>query len=205
MRISVIGTGNVGLVVGTCLADTGHRVTCVDVDEAHIAQLKNGEMPIYEPGLEELLTRNIEEERLRFTTSIEEAVNDCLLVFLCLGIPPLEDGQHDISAVMDTVSEVARAMDGYRIIVNKSTVPVGTTARIAERMRELTSHEFDVVANPEFTKEGAAVDDFIESLIPLLSPGDIIIDGGKGMNSGVSLVDQKQWAGGNVLGCVVVQ
>lgn len=161
MRISVIGTGNVGLVVGTCLADTGHRVTCVDVDEARIGQLTNGEMPVYEPGLEELLTRNIEEERLRFTTNIEEAVADCLLVFLCLGTPPLKDGQHDISAVMDTVSEVARSMDGYRIIVNKSTVPVGTTARIAERMRELTRHEFDVVANPEFTKEGAAVDDFM--------------------------------------------
>jgi UDPglucose 6-dehydrogenase len=118
-------------------------------------------MPVYEPGLEELLTRNIEEERLRFTTNIEEAVADFLLVFLCLGTPPLKDGQHDIAAVMDTVSEVARAMDGYRIIVNKSTVPVGTTARIAERMRELTSHEFDVVANPEFTKEGGAVDDFM--------------------------------------------
>ncbi len=161
MRISVIGTGYVGLVVGTCLADTGHRVTCVDVDATRIGQLQKGGMPIYEPGLEELLTRNIEEERLRFTSDLEEAMADCLLVFLCVGTPSLENGEHDVSAVMAAAEHVARAMDGYRIIVNKSTGPAGTTARIAERMRELTSQEFDVVFNPEFLKEGAAVDDFM--------------------------------------------
>jgi UDPglucose 6-dehydrogenase len=161
MRISVIGTGYVGLVAGTCLADTGHRVTCVDVDETRIGQLQRGQMPIYEPGLEELLTRNIEEERLRFTGNLEEALADCLLVFLCVGTPSLDTREHDVSAVMDAAEQVARAIDGYRIIVNKSTGPVGTTAHIAERMRELTSQEFDVVVNPEFMKEGAAVDDFM--------------------------------------------
>lgn len=161
MRISVIGTGYVGLVVGTCLADTGHRVTCVDVDADRIAKLAKGEMPIYEPGLEELLTRNIEEERLTFTTSVEEAIADCLLVFLCVGTPSLDSGEHDIGDVMRAAEDVARLLPGYRIIVNKSTGPAGTTARIAQRMHELTGQEFDVVVNPEFMKEGAAVDDFM--------------------------------------------
>ena len=161
MRISVIGTGYVGLVAGTCLADTGHRVICVDVDEERLARLKRGEMPIYEPGLEELLTRNIEEERLSFTGDTGDAVAKSLLVFLCVGTPSLENGAHDVSALMDAAGQVARAMDGYRIIVNKSTGPAGTTARIAARMNELTDHEFDVVVNPEFMKEGAAVDDFL--------------------------------------------
>ncbi len=161
MRISVIGTGYVGLVAGTCLADTGHRVICVDIDEERIARLKRGELSIYEPGLEELLTRNIEEERLSFTSDTGEAVAKSLLVFLCVGTPSLENGEHDISALMGAAEHVARVMDGYRIIVNKSTGPAGTTARIAARMRELTGHEFDVVVNPEFIKEGAAVDDFL--------------------------------------------
>ncbi|HOF40214.1 MAG TPA: UDP-glucose/GDP-mannose dehydrogenase family protein [Candidatus Hydrogenedentes bacterium] len=161
MRISVIGTGYVGLVAGTCLADTGHRVICVDIDKDRVGRLKRGEMPIYEPGLEELLTRNIEEERLSFTCDLREAVSQSLLVFLCVGTPLLESGEHDLSALIDAAEQVARVMDGYRIIVNKSTGPAGTTARLADRMRELTSHEFDVVANPEFIKEGAAVDDFL--------------------------------------------
>ena len=161
MRISVIGTGYVGLVVGTCLADTGHRVTCADIDAARIEQLQKGEMPIYEPGLEELLTRNIEEERLRFTTTIEEAIADCLLVFLCVGTPSLENGEHDVSAVMDAAEHIARTMKKCHIIVKKSTGTVGATARIAKSMKELTSQEFDVVVNPEFMKEGAAVDDFM--------------------------------------------
>lgn len=161
MKITVVGTGYVGLVVGTCFAETGHRVTCVDLDQARIDRLARGEMPIYEPGLEELIVRNMEEERLAFTTDLAHAVSECLLVFLCVGTPSRDNGELDISGVTAAAEQVARATTGYRILVNKSTCPVGTTEALRERLRELSAHPFDVVVNPEFLKEGAAVDDFL--------------------------------------------
>ncbi len=160
MKITVVGTGYVGLVVGTGLAENGHVVTCVDIDAAKTAQLSEGQLPIYEPGLEELVARNIEEERLFFTPDLDAAVADCLLVILCVGTPPNEQGAADTSAVFAAADQIARAMTGYRIIVNKSTCPPGTAEKIRELVRGLTEHPFDVVANPEFLKEGAAVDDF---------------------------------------------
>ncbi len=161
MKISVIGTGYVGLVVGTCLADTGHRVTCVDINAERVENLKKGHLPIYEPGLEELVVRNIEEERLTFTTDLKSAVGDCLLVFMCVGTPPGADGQADLSAVHGVARDIGRNMTGYRIIISKSTCPVGTCDKIRELVAAETDHPFDVVSNPEFLKEGAAVDDFM--------------------------------------------
>lgn len=161
MKIAVIGTGHVGLVVGTGLAETGHYVTCVDIDAAKIAQLKSGELPIYEPGLEELVVRNMEEERLRFTTSLDEAIQDVLLIFICVGTPSLPDGGADTSEVFGVVDAIGAAIRGYRIVVNKSTCPIGTTEAIRKRLSELTSAPFDVVANPEFLRQGSAVDDFM--------------------------------------------
>ena len=161
MKIAVVGTGHVGLVVGTGLAETGHYVTCVDIDAAKIAQLKSGELPIYEPGLEELVVRNIEEERLRFNTDLAEAIQDALLIFICVGTPALSDGGADTSEVYGVVDVIGKAMTGYRIIVNKSTCPVGSSEAIRSRLSELTSAPFDVVANPEFLRQGSAVDDFM--------------------------------------------
>ena len=161
MKITVIGTGYVGLVVGTGLAENGHAITCVDVDKEKIAQLTAGKLPVYEPGLEELVTRNVEEERLRFSGNIDAAIADCLLVFICVGTPPADDGEADVSAVFDAAERIARAMTGYRIVVNKSTCPIGTTERIRDTIKALTHHPFDVVVNPEFLKEGGAVDDFM--------------------------------------------
>ncbi|MBX7257026.1 MAG: UDP-glucose/GDP-mannose dehydrogenase family protein [Candidatus Hydrogenedentes bacterium] len=161
MRIAVIGTGHVGLVVGTGLADTGHNVTCVDIDEEKIAGLKNGKTPFYEPGLEELITRNVEEERLHFTADLEATIPNVLLAFICIATPGLPDGSADTSNVFEAVERVARAMNGYCIIVLKSTCPVGTTELIKERLSSITKHPFDVVVNPEFLRQGSAVDDFM--------------------------------------------
>lgn len=176
MRISVIGTGYVGLVVGTCLADTGHRVTCVDIDEARVAGLMKGEIPFYEPGLEELVTRNVEEERLTFTTSLVDAVGDCLVVFMCVGTPPGTDGQADMTAVYGVAEEVGKAMTGYRIIISKSTCPVGTCDKIRELVGKHTEHPFDVVSNPEFLKEGAAVDDFMRPDRVVIGTDDVRVE-----------------------------
>ncbi len=161
MRIAVIGTGYVGLVVGTGLAENGHFVTCVDRDAEKVRQLSEGRMPVYEPGLEELLVRNVEEDRLHFSTDLEDAVGRSLLVFICVGTPSLPDGSADVSEVVSTAEQVARAMTEYKIVVIKSTCPVGTADSISEVMAGITSAPFDVVVNPEFLKEGAAVDDFM--------------------------------------------
>jgi len=161
MRITVVGTGYVGLVVGTCLAETGHNVVCVDVDEAKIESLKHGVVPIYEPGLEELVLRNSEEERLEFTTDLDRAVEDSLVVFITVSTPPNEDGSVDLTHVMNVAEAIGRAMNGYKVIVNKSTVPVGTARRVREVVGSVTEEEFDVVSNPEFLKEGNAVEDFM--------------------------------------------
>lgn len=161
MDMSVVGTGYVGLVAGVCFADSGHRIICVDCDERKIAQLKRGEIPIFEPGLKELVERNVKASRLEFTTDLADAVKRSRAVFTAVGTPPREDGSADITALLDVAGAIAEAMDGYRVIVNKSTVPVGTHAEVMEVIARKTDHPFDYVSNPEFMKEGAAVEDFM--------------------------------------------
>jgi UDPglucose 6-dehydrogenase len=158
----VVGTGYVGLVVGVCLAENGNTVVCVDSDEAKVAALRKGEVPIYEPGLAELIPRNEQEERLRFTTDLRTAVEQSDIVFIAVGTPQDEDGSADLTHVLEAARGIARAMNGYKVIVAKSTVPVGTSKRIRETVAALTSHPFAVVSNPEFLKEGAAVADFLK-------------------------------------------
>lgn len=173
MKIVVVGTGYVGLVVGTGLAENGHFVACVDRDAEKIEMLSTGRLPIYEPGLEELTTRNLEEERLRFTTDLEGAVASSLLVFICVGTPLLDDGRADISEVMSSAEQVARVMKGYHIFVIKSTCPVGTADKMREMIAGISPHPFDVVVNPEFLKEGAAVDDFMRPDRVLIGCSDV--------------------------------
>jgi UDPglucose 6-dehydrogenase len=173
MRIAVIGTGYVGLVVGTGLAENGHYVTCVDRDAEKMQLLSQGKLPIYEPGLEELTTRNLEEERLHFTTDLEGAVASSLLIFICVGTPSLADGGADVSEVLSCAEQVARAMKSYHILVIKSTCPVGTADRMRERVAGITPYPFDVVVNPEFLKEGAAVDDFMRPDRILIGCNDV--------------------------------
>ncbi|MFH5886416.1 UDP-glucose dehydrogenase family protein [Halalkalibaculum sp. DA3122] len=161
MNIAVIGTGYVGLVSGTCFADSGNHVTCVDIDREKVEQLNNGQIPIYEPGLETIFARSRREGRLHFTTDIAEAVPDADIVFLCLPTPPGGDGQADLSAVMAVAKELGPIVNSYTVIVNKSTVPVGTGDRVEKMIGEHVDPElFDVVSNPEFLREGAAVEDF---------------------------------------------
>ncbi len=162
MKIAVIGTGYVGLVVGTCLAETGNRVACVDIDENKIKRLRAGEVPIYEPGLEELIQRNVAEERLTFSTDVAQAVRDAKAVFIAVGTPQDEDGSADLRHVLSVARTIGTAMQGYRVVVVKSTVPVGTNDKVREEIGKHTKHEFDVVSNPEFLKEGAAIDDFMK-------------------------------------------
>ena len=161
MKIAVIGTGYVGLVTGTCFADSGNEVTCVDIDERKIARLRKGDIPIYEPGLSELVLRNAEAGRLLFTTNLAEAVRPAKLVYLAVGTPPAADGAADLSALFRVVTDIAPLLAKDAIVVTKSTVPVGTCAKIFDRLREITGRECDVASNPEFLKEGAAIDDFM--------------------------------------------
>ena len=162
MKICVVGTGYVGLVAGTCFAETGNDVICMDVDEEKIAGLQEGKLPIYEPGLQELIRRNAQEERLRFTTDLPWAVQESLIVSIAVGTPQGDGGSSDLSYVMEAVRAIAKAMDDYKIIVTKSTVPVGTADKIPQEISALTTCEFDVVSNPEFLKEGAAIEDFMK-------------------------------------------
>jgi UDPglucose 6-dehydrogenase len=162
MKLCVVGTGYVGLVSGTCFAEGGNDVACVDIDERKIADLRNGKIPIYEPGLEELIRRNVGDGRLRFTTDLAAAVKDSLVCFIAVGTPQDEDGSADLSMVLKATADIAKLMPGYRIIVLKSTVPVGTADKVREAMASQTTHPFDVVSNPEFLKEGAAVEDFMK-------------------------------------------
>jgi UDPglucose 6-dehydrogenase len=161
VKITVIGTGYVGLVTGTCLAETGHRVTCVDLDARKIATLRAGGIPIYEPGLEELVKRNVRDGRLDFTTSTPEAVRDVDVAFIAVGTPPGETGEADLSYVLAAAEQIGRAIGRYTVIVNKSTVPVGSADRVSEVVARVAQAPFDVVSNPEFLKEGAAIDDFM--------------------------------------------
>ena len=162
MKISVIGTGYVGLVTGTCLADNGNDVWCVDIDAAKIEKLNQGEVPIYEPGLDQMIKRNVAGERLRFTTDLATAVQLTRIIFICVGTPPRPDSSPDMSFVYEAVEQVGRAMQEHKVIVMKSTVPVGTAAEVRRRVAKVTTHEFDVVSNPEFLKEGAAIEDFLK-------------------------------------------
>ena len=161
MRVAVIGAGYVGLVTATCLAESGNDVVCVDVDEAKVRLLEQGKIPIYEPGLEELVRRNVKEQRLSFTTSYPDAVKGAAVVFIAVGTPPGETGEADLRHVLAAAEQIGRELSGYAVVVNKSTVPVGSADRVAEVLRRTTSHPFDVVSNPEFLKEGAAIDDFM--------------------------------------------
>jgi UDPglucose 6-dehydrogenase len=162
MRIAVIGTGYVGLVAGTCLAESGNSVVCLDIDEAKIRKLREGHVPIYEPGLEELLRRNVHDGRLGFTTSYAEAIPRAQVIFIAVGTPPGENGGADLRYVLAAAKSIAQHLTDYAVIVDKSTVPVGTTRKVAEVVRANTQVEFDVVSNPEFLKEGAAIDDFMK-------------------------------------------
>ena len=161
MKIAVVGSGYVGLVVGACLAENGNDVICVDSDAAKIRSLKRGRVPIYEPGLEELVSRNQSEKRLMFSTALPRAVRASQIIFIAVGTPAGEDGSADLKHVINVAKELARAMNGYKVIVTKSTVPPGTAARLREVVRRETTHPFSIVSNPEFLKQGAAIDDFM--------------------------------------------
>jgi UDPglucose 6-dehydrogenase len=162
VKIAVVGTGYVGLVVGACFAENGNDVICVDKDEAKVRALKRGKIPIFEPGLEEIVKRNTAERRLTFTTDLPAAVKASKILFIAVGTPEAEDGSADLKHVLGVARDIGRAMDGYRVIVDKSTVPVGTAEQVRQVIAKETTHPFSVVSNPEFLKQGAAVDDFLK-------------------------------------------
>ncbi len=162
MKIAVIGTGYVGLVTGTCLAETGNDVICVDINESKVKKMQNGEVPIYEPGLDLLFHRNIAQGRLTFTTNLADAVKDAQIIFMALPTPPGGDGAADLSYILGAAKDISKLITDYKVIVNKSTVPVGTADKVTAVFREHTSIEVDVVSNPEFLREGVAVDDFMK-------------------------------------------
>ena len=163
MQLAIIGTGYVGLVTGTCFAETGNNVVCIDINEEKIKQLKAGKSPIYEPGLDVLLERNIKEKRLEFTTSLEEGIKNAQVIFLALPTPPGKDGSADLQFVLSVAHQLSTIITSYKVIVNKSTVPVGTAEKVTEVMAQKLNRDlFDVVSNPEFLREGVAVEDFLK-------------------------------------------
>jgi len=163
MQIAVIGTGYVGLVTGACFAETGNDVICVDIDANKVARLKNGEVPIYEPGLDVIFERNTKQGRLSFTTNLEEAIKEASIIFLALPTPPGADGSADLSFILSVASDLSNLIVGYKVIVDKSTVPVGTAEKVSAILEQKLSKDlFDVVSNPEFLREGVAVDDFLK-------------------------------------------
>ncbi|MBK8982221.1 MAG: UDP-glucose/GDP-mannose dehydrogenase family protein [Ignavibacteria bacterium] len=162
MKIAIVGTGYVGLVTGTCLADTGNNVICVDIDTEKVEKLKNNILPIYEPDLDTIFERNVEEGRLEFTTDLKYAADKSDIIFLALPTPPGEDGSADLSYILKVANDLGKIISSYKVIINKSTVPVGTADRVREAISKNTDTEFDVVSNPEFLKEGLAVDDFMK-------------------------------------------
>jgi len=162
MNLSVIGTGYVGLVTGACLAGSGNNVICADIDEEKINALNEGQVPFYEPSLEDVVRKNLKEGRLHFTTDIEDAIKNSPVIFIAVGTPPNSDGSVNMEAVLSVARSIGKSMDDYKIVVTKSTVPVGTTERIRGEIKKCTDVEFDVASNPEFLKEGAAVEDFMK-------------------------------------------
>jgi UDPglucose 6-dehydrogenase len=162
MKIAVIGTGYVGLVTGTCFAETGNDVTCVDIDDVKISKLSAGQITIYEPGLEKIFLRNQKESRLHFTTSLAEGIENAAIIFLALPTPPGEDGSADLKYILGVADELGKIIKDYKVIVDKSTVPVGTAAKVHAAIAKNAAVEFDVVSNPEFLREGVAVEDFMK-------------------------------------------
>jgi len=162
MKIAVVGTGYVGLVTGTCFAETGNSVTCVDIDKNKVEKLSNGQITIYEPGLEKLFLRNQREERLKFTTNLEEGIADAKVIFLALPTPPGEDGSADLKYILGVANDLGKILKDYKVIVDKSTVPVGTAEKVRDAIAKNCKIEFDVVSNPEFLREGVAVEDFMK-------------------------------------------
>jgi UDPglucose 6-dehydrogenase len=162
MKIAVVGTGYVGLVTGTCFAETGNTVTCVDIDEKKVSKLQNGEVPIYEPGLETLFERNVKQSRLHFTTDLREGVEGAKVIFLALPTPPGEDGSADLKYVLKVADDLGEILEEYAVVVDKSTVPVGTAEKVRKSIAAKARVEFDVVSNPEFLREGVAVEDFMK-------------------------------------------
>ncbi|MDZ4861055.1 MAG: UDP-glucose/GDP-mannose dehydrogenase family protein [Candidatus Hydrogenedentes bacterium] len=177
MKIAVIGSGYVGLVTGTCFSEVGHEVTCVDIDAAKIEALRFGRIPIYEPGLDEMVALNVEQGRLSFTTDLKAAIERALFIFIAVGTPPLEDGTADLKHVLAAAGSIGEYINGYKIVVNKSTVPVGTADKVRNtieaKLRERTMRlDFDVVSNPEFLREGCAIDDFMNPDRIVIGCGD---------------------------------
>lgn len=162
MKIAVVGTGYVGLVTGTCFAETGNTVTCVDIDQEKVKKLQNGKITIYEPGLEQLFERNIKQGRLFFTTNLAEGIKDAKIIFLALPTPPGEDGSADLKYILKVASDLGPLLSDYTVIIDKSTVPVGTADKVREKIAANAKVEFDVVSNPEFLREGVAVEDFMK-------------------------------------------
>ena len=162
MKVSVVGTGYVGLVTGTCLAETGNEVVCVDIDEKKVKRMQDGEVPIYEPHLDVLFERNIKAERLSFTTSLKEGLDHGDIIFLALPTPEDEDGSADLKYILGVAEDIGSLISEYRVIVDKSTVPVGTSDKVRAVIAKNAKCDFDVVSNPEFLREGFAVDDFLK-------------------------------------------
>ena len=162
MKIAVVGSGYVGLVAGACLAENGNDVVCIDKDAAKVRSLQRGRIPIYEPGLEELVRRNRAEKRLTFTTNLPQGVRNSQIVFIAVGTPTGEDGSADLRYVMEVAEQIGKAMNGYKVVVDKSTVPVGTAEKVRQVIKKHTNHPFSVVSNPEFLKQGAAIEDFMK-------------------------------------------
>ncbi len=162
MKIAVVGTGYVGLVTGTCFAETGNHVTCVDIDQEKVSKLSKGEITIYEPGLEKLFLRNLKEERLSFTTDLAAGIKDAVIIFLALPTPPGEDGSADLKYILGVAENLGKIMKDYKVIVDKSTVPVGTAEKVHQAIAKNYKGDFDVVSNPEFLREGVAVEDFMK-------------------------------------------
>ena len=162
MKIAVVGTGYVGLVTGTCFAETGNDVICVDIDQSKVDKLSAGQITIYEPGLEKLFIRNVREERLHFTTSLEDGIREAAIIFLALPTPPGEDGSADLKYVLGVADHLGKIMTDYKVIVDKSTVPVGTAEKVRQAVAKNFKGEFDIVSNPEFLREGVAVEDFMK-------------------------------------------
>ena len=162
MNICIVGTGYVGLVTGACFAESGNNVFCVDIDEGKINVLSEGNVPFYEPGLQDLVQKNLKEGRLHFTTDLAEAIQRAFIIFIAVGTPPNGDGSANIDIVYDVANSISRVLNEYKIVVTKSTVPVGTTEKVRDIIEENCDHDFDVASNPEFLKEGAAVEDFMK-------------------------------------------